>query len=247
MQRIWRTYHPIVSSQLGLLVLQFDRLVRTKRSVDAFLSPEEKKVWMGKVGQKLLELAHASSRDGLREAQKGDAKKGKGGGKKGGKGDDDDGGGGGGGGSILQIDFDVKMLVLSRGLRDRKREFNAKLFEYRAELAAAAQRKEELLEMQRAKEMFMVGKPANAEGDGDGDGAPAAAEEEGPKKPRFRLLLTQEQLLPLIAEALMETADRIHAGLPIDAAVSVTRAIRRQASTAAADADQKKQEADAAS
>ena len=34
MQRLWRTYRQILNSQLGILVLQFDKLVRTKKTVD---------------------------------------------------------------------------------------------------------------------------------------------------------------------------------------------------------------------
>ena len=33
-QRLWRTYRQILNSQLGILVLQFDKLVRTKKTVD---------------------------------------------------------------------------------------------------------------------------------------------------------------------------------------------------------------------
>ena len=242
------------------------------RQVDAFLDKGEQRLFMERVGDKLLELARQGTKEGLNAAKK-DAgggkeakgKKGKGG--KGGKGGGD-GGDGVGSDSLLQIDFDVKMRVLSRSLRERKKAsarppahrwplpvrgpaatnslphppspqrrsqaFAAAISEQKQKLLELEEEKAVMLEMQKAKEMFMGGGGGGGgggSGGGGGEEAPSATPDDaGPEAsppPRFKLLLSPEELLLLIKEAMLETADRIHKGLPIDAHLSVSKALRK--------------------
>lgn len=196
--------------------------MRTKKSVEAFLTGEAKKKWMELMGDKLLELAKATTNEGKQAAKKDGDKEGAGGGAKGqkkGKPKPKGGGGegaGAGASNLLQIDFDVKMDVLSRSLRARKLAFALKLEQQRAAREAAEAKDYELLEIQRAREIMRGGAAADAQ--------PAPARTWRP--PLFRLLETQEQLLPLIGEAMLETASLIHEGKPIDSQVSVNRTLR---------------------
>ena len=59
--------------------------------------------------------------------------------------------------------------------------------------------------------------------------------EEKPPKPRFRVLCRTEELTELITTGLMETADRIAAGLDIDPRVSVEKLEKQRAAKAAAE------------
>ena len=62
-----------------------------------------------------------------------------------------------------------------------------------------------------------------------------AETEERPPKPHFRLLLKSDELTGLITSGLMDTADRIAAGLDIDPKISVARLEREKAKAAAAE------------
>ena len=93
--------------------------VRTKKSVDAFLTGEDKRQWLELVGDKLLELAKATTTEGKRADKDGAGakgpKKGKAKGAKGGGGEAGEGGPGSPSkGNLLQIDFDVKITVRLR-------------------------------------------------------------------------------------------------------------------------------------
>ena len=59
--------------------------------------------------------------------------------------------------------------------------------------------------------------------------------EEKPPKPRFRVLCCTEELTELITTGLMETADRIAAGLDIDPRISVEKLAKQRAAKAAAE------------
>ena len=62
-----------------------------------------------------------------------------------------------------------------------------------------------------------------------------AETEERPPKPHFRLLLKSDELTGLITSGLMDTADRIAAGLDIDPRISVERLEKQRAAKAAAE------------
>ena len=72
------------AAQLGVLTVQFDQLVKTRKSPESFLSEEKKKEWMGVIGEQLLGAAATQTREAQRDAQRLE-KKDEAGGKKGGK------------------------------------------------------------------------------------------------------------------------------------------------------------------
>ena len=117
--------------------------------------------------------------------------------------------------------------MLSRSLRARKLAFALKLEQLQAEREERDAAERDAAEMRAAREM--LGAAAAAEDAPSGDAAPAA------RPPFFKLLLTEKQLLPLINEALMETAKCIHEGQRIDSHVSVAKDLRKALASAAED------------
>ena len=116
--------------------------------------------------------------------------------------------------------------MLSRSLRARKLAFALKLEQLQAERDEREAAERDAAEMRAAREMMGAGAAADAP---SGDAAPAA------RPPFFKLLLTEKQLLPLINQALMETAKCIHEGQRIDSHVSVAKDLRKALASAAED------------
>ena len=116
--------------------------------------------------------------------------------------------------------------MLSRSLRARKLAFALKLEQLQAEREEADAADSAAAEVRAAREI-MGGAGGAAGAPAGGAAVPAA------RLPFFKLLLTQEQLLPLINEALMETARCIADGQAIDSHVSVAKNLRRALASAA--------------
>ena len=69
-QRKWRRYATIIAAQLGVFLLQFDKLLRAKRSADMHLTADEHKQWTKKLSKLLLEKANTQNRAGQRDAKR---------------------------------------------------------------------------------------------------------------------------------------------------------------------------------
>ena len=259
-QRKWRRYATIIAAQLGLFVLQFDKLLRAKRSADMHLTADEHKQWTKKISKLLLEKANTQNRAGQRDAKRqakakaeAEAEAEEGGDEDAdaevaaGEGDDDTKGKGkakdakakdakGGTPSaavpdssrFAVIDLDCKLLALSRCLRRRKTAFRKQMNEYEVEFERSKNMIVKYKEMEEMRRMVSSPVPIDASAAKGGVTDLAAQVGDFAKMvsfaappPRPTILLRPEEVRPLIAEALMLTADKFRDGKPIDLNKSV--------------------------
>ena len=258
-QRKWRRYATIIAAQLGVFLLQFDKLLRAKRSADMHLTADEHKQWTKKLSKLLLEKANTQNRAGQRDAKRqakakaeGEAEAEEGGADEdaevaAGEGDDDTKGKGkvkdakakdakGGTPSaagpdssrFAVIDLDCKLLALSRCLRRRKTAFRKQMNEYEVEFERSKSMIVKYKEMEEMRRMVSSPVPIDASAAKGGVTDLAAQVGDFAKMvsiaappPRPTILLRPEEVRPLIAEALMLTADKFRDGKPIDLNKSV--------------------------
>ena len=258
-QRKWRRYATIIAAQLGVFLLQFDKLLRAKRSADMHLTADEHKQWTKKLSKLLLEKANTQNRAGQRDAKRqakakaeGEAEAEEGGADEdaevaAGEGDDDTKGKGkvkdakakdakGGTPSaagpdssrFAVIDLDCKLLALSRCLRRRKTAFRKQMNEYVVEFERSKSLIVKYKEMEEMRRMVSSPVPIDASAAKGGVTDLAAQVGDFAKMvsfaappPRPTILLRTEEVRPLIAEALMLTADKFRDGKPIDLNKSV--------------------------
>lgn len=237
---------------------QFEVLLKTKKSADRFLTDGEKSLFMAKASIALLEQAKGDTRAGQREKERAKkaaaAAEAAASAEEVEEEVVEDGEGEEeaaislpdlAGGKFLQIDLDSKAAALSSHLRKRKAAHRVKLADYRDECARmeAVIRKQREMEAARAA-IFGDGAAGGAGGgsgdDGSGGHSSAITDLSSqvgdfaammmPKPPPpLKLLLAQDEIRPLIAEALLGTADKINAGTPIDANRSIQAAARGHA------------------
>jgi len=67
-QRCWKKHAAIISAQLGIFAVQFDLLVKTKKSADLHMNDAERRAWMVKIGDLMLQKAGTQTRAGQRGA-----------------------------------------------------------------------------------------------------------------------------------------------------------------------------------
>jgi len=158
---------------------------------------------------------------------------------------------------VVQIDWDTKMRVLTRDLKERRKVHVKNMIKYRADKSKADQVMQEQLEFERVRAQFSVQMPG-ADGADKVKELEAAMEAQGPKKPHHTLLVARSRCIELICEVLLATADKVSRGEEVDD-VSVIKKNREQqrqrqaeeaaeggeTSVAASDLDGRPQEADA--
>ena len=137
-----------------------------------------------------------------------------------------------------------KMAALSRHMRARKGRYLRQMREYEGEVLRARKLVKKQREMEEAKVQFALGEYADGEkppspvkaGQGVtdlsaqvGGFADMIEASVGRPPPTLKILLEEGEIRPLIAEALLATADRINDGLPVDAHKSVAPVQRKRA------------------
>ena len=254
-QRAWKRHASLIRAQLGLFAVQFDAHVKTKRSVEQFLSESQRRIWLAKISNQMLAAADTMTKTGQREAKRAEAAA---------------------paaaevveadapedadaprrqkrrasvqmleqpdvlptlaGGKFLQIDLDCKMTVLSHKLLDFHHAHAREVAAYQTELAHAERLASRARQMEAARAVVLgedAASPHEIEGAADGVADLSAlgdfASMVRPRPPaRIRIMLNENELNAVVVEALMATADRISKNLPIDDSRSVSAAGSRQ-------------------
>ena len=247
--------------------MQFDTHLKTKRSVELFLTDAEKRIWVAKIGNQMLAAAEKDTRAGQREARRAnesaasadapatadaaDAA------------DATDAADAAGGkkpkrrtsmqlleepealpaladGKFLQIDLDCKLKALSHKLLSMHHAHAREVAEYCVELTRAERLATKQREMEAARQVLLYGsegapaaEPPTIEQAASGVADLSALGEFAslvrPRPPaRIRIMLTETELVALIVEALLATADRISQNRPIDAHRSMNGAGNRK-------------------
>jgi len=247
-QRGFRHFKRGLDAQLGCITIQFDRYARSKASVEQFLTPDAYKLYLSKVGPKLLKLAESTTRAGQKaialerseQAAKprGSIKPGK---PRGARRASFDGGkrrasvdtgshshspGGPteltiGSDRILQIDFDTRLSVIATHLRARKSEHVEQLAAYAAEQRAAEALLSEQRELEQARQMFGFFAEEEAADIGGKSSLMTI------QRPHLRLIANNQELSQMVTDAILQTGDRIAADLPVDPNISVRRVLIR--------------------
>lgn len=232
LQRAWRRYASIIRAQLGLLTVQFDRLLSTKKTPDLFLSEAEKRLYMKQASTAMLAKAETQTNAGRRQARRAAAEAAEAAADvaaEGGTEETSPTAAAPAASAVLLIDLDCKARVISGRLRQRRVDHWNALMDYHAELARVDNLVKKQQQMEEARRV--------ARGETEEEGT-AAVDDVGASEgitdlaaqvgdfanmvaasppPRVKLLLSQEDVQSLIAQALLATADRMHAGLPVDA------------------------------
>ena len=245
-QRAWKRHSTIVAAQLGIFALQFDTTVKSRKSPDQFLTPAEHKFWTSKISTIMLQKADTQTRRGQRNARRATAAANS---KPATPADDEaapaaeDPMAGGTLSATAQdrfgvIDMDCKLAALSRYLRKRKVAYRKVMRTYELEVKRVEKMVAQQREIEAARAVVTGGEEGSAKpsdvaaaaGATDlaaqmGDFASMLKVKEPPKP---KILLAQDEIVALIAEALLATADKIGAGEAVDQHKSLGGGLRNR-------------------
>ena len=209
-QRGWRAAQVVHGAQLAVQIRQFDRLARSKPSVDAFLTGEALKSYSYRVGPKLKVGVEAAAGKGGKARKKG-------------KGalapavlnangvsiqrlafSD---------GKFLELDFVARAEVLKVSLRERRRELLRRVAEWAAERERLiVEELEPRKEIEAARRMVNSSESSHVESAEDDE---KWLRERLPPYPRFQLIVSGSFLAPLVVEVIERTGEKIVRDEPI--------------------------------
>ena len=235
-QRAWQSYREVLDARRAVCSSQIDKLLRSKKSPETLMRPKDFKLWMAKVSGEMLRAVDEST-----------AQRKEGSGGRPGKGPRRRGGQGRGDAmpappaKFLVVDFDCRMDALARMLRSRRVSHMRVLMVHSANLKRMEAESQARRDMVHARAQFAAAKVAPMERASSGVAdlfsampntedlvaLPAPSAMATPPAPK--LLLSHDEMVTIITQAMLATADRIHAGDPVHASRSTRVEARRAA------------------